>query len=253
MTSLTDKLSAFRESGPSLDRQALHLYFWAVHPILRLTLPNKRRPLQKRLFKLLVTVFGSLAVSALFYASTGTSPHDASAECKGGLPWESWRHMARAMLVAFTSTVLVAGLAKFLTALGGSNGKAQRFIGISFLFVYVASSVMYCILFLANVSLEDGCAWLVTALFRFLMFWLLTPILLTATLAGLERLLVGRQFQMQDDLQAVQFALAGARQVEEAPNATVEINNGQRLAAPTPKGWPRQPQGSKVHPWESVT
>jgi len=232
----------------SFFRKSSLPYLWAVHPILRLTVPSKRHPVLKRMYKLLVSVFGSLAVSALFYASSGAASHDSDPACRGGFPWESWTHLIRALLVAVFSTFLVTHLANLLMTFVGDRHIVTMCFGTLLVSVYLAGSICYCILFLANVSIEDGCAWLVSALFRFTMFWLFTPMMLTVGLSALERMLVGHQFQSQDDLQAVQFALAGARQVEEAPSAVVETNNGLRVAAQTPKSWPRQPQSAKVHP-----
>jgi len=232
----------------SFFRKSSLPYLWAVHPILRLTVPSKRHPVLQRMYKLLVSVFGSLAVSALFYASSGAASHDSDPACRGGFPWESWTHLIRALLVAVFSTFLVTHLANLLMTFVGDRHIVTMCFGTLLVSVYLAGSICYCILFLANVSIEDGCAWLVSALFRFTMFWLFTPMMLTVGLSALERMLVGHQFQSQDDLQAVQFALAGARQVEEAPSAVVETNNGLRVAAQTPKSWPRQPQSAKVHP-----
>jgi len=232
------------------SRTRFGLYFWAVHPILRLTLPSSRSPMQKRLFKLLITISGSLAASAFFYLSSGATPHSASPYCKAGFPWESWYQMLRAALVAFMSTFMVAGLAHVLIAVVTIRRRVMKWLGAFSLCVYITVSISYCILFLANVSLEDGCAWLVSAVLRFLMFWVITPVFVTATLAGLEHQLVGHEFQMQDDAQAVQAVLAEARQVEEPP-VLLKINNGLRVVAPPPKSWPRQPSTSRVQPCDS--
>lgn len=171
----------------AVSRTRFDNYFWSVHPILRLTLPSNRSPMEKRLFKLLVTVSGSLAASALFYLSSGATPHGANPHCKAGLPWESWHQMVRAALVAFMSTFLVAGLAHVLIMVFTNRRRVMKWLGAFFLSAYITVSISYCILFVANVSLEDGCAWLVSAAFRFLMFWLVTPVFITIALAGLEK------------------------------------------------------------------
>jgi len=217
------------------------MYFWVTHPVLKLALPSKRNPMRKRMSKLLVTVFGSLAASALFYAS-GATPHDSNPYCRAGLPWASWRHLVRAALVAFASTWLVAGLARVLMAMSKSSGRVTRSLGATLVSVYMLVSIGYCILFTANVSIEDSCAWLVSAMFRFLMFWLLAPVVITVALMWLEKFLVGGKFEEQDkSMQAAQLALQAAREVEQAPDLEM-LNSGLRVATEPPRSWPRPPR-----------
>jgi hypothetical protein len=221
-----------------------NVYFWAVHPFLKLTIPSKRRPWRKQLPKLLVSLFGSFALSALFYTGSAGSN---SEYCKVGPPWESWQMMVRAVLVAFVTTFVNAVIAAIPLAMGGMNNKCIRYPGLLLGMAYVCGSIFYCILFLANVSLNDGVSWLITACFRFFSFWLITPLVLTTLIVKLEQCVAQEEADIEEfGRESTLATLENARQVETPPE--MDFDNlplpGLRLTADVPQAWPRQPKSA---------
>ncbi|CAK0905473.1 unnamed protein product, partial [Prorocentrum cordatum] len=161
----------------------------SIHPLCRLLLRSTTVPWIFQVVALLDAVFGSLMLMAAFY---GASASPSIPECAG--PDDVLGNLFRDMLVSLGSVVVVLAPLAILSRRDrtmprvSTDREVQTQLRMWFLkdvacivggLLWFAFSVLYIMLFLANVSHKDADHWLISLLIRFVSTWLLLPFIVT--------------------------------------------------------------------------
>jgi len=170
----------------------------SIHPLCRLLLRSTTVPWIFQVVALLDAVFGSLMLMAAFH---GASASPSIPECAG--PDDVLGSLFRDMLVSLGSVVVVLAPLAILSRRDrtmprvSTDREVQTQLRMWFLkdvacivggLLWFAFSVLYIMLFLANVSHKDADHWLISLVIRFVCTWLLLPLVATILWIAIMRL-----------------------------------------------------------------